>query len=185
MKAPKRMKAPAGPPAPQTHEECAAAIAEFGKLEARRAALLAELAERQRAIAETYQGQITELDGLMLACFAGIQTFAEAHRSEAEAENVKYLEFTTGRVEWRKAQDAIAAPAKADTLATVIQMLEARSLGRFIRTTQELNKDAMLAEREVLPGLIAGIPGLSIRTGRESFTVKPHVIEPTVAGVAA
>lgn len=166
--------------APQTPQENAVRISNYGALQARRAALVAEMSERQRGIGEEYQADISLIDAALREEHLAIQMFCEAHRGELAEENgVKYIEFTTGRVEWRKQPDIIAAPTKPDTQDTVFSLLEQRGLHRFIRVKREINKEAMLAEKGNLAGLIAGIPGLSLRTGSEAFTIKPLETNPS------
>lgn len=176
---PKKLKT-AAIAAPQNPHECACRISTFGELQARRAALVAEMSERQRAVGEEYQERITKIDERLKEEHLAIQAFCEPNRGELADENgVKYIEFTTGRVEWRKQHDTITAPAKAETLDTVFSLLEQRGLHRFIRTKREINKEVMLAEKTNLAGLIAGIPGLGLRTGTEAFTIKPLETDPS------
>lgn len=166
--------------APQSTHDCACRISAFGELQARRAALVAEMSERQRQIGEEYQERITKIDDRLKLEHLAIQMFCEPKRTELADDNgVKYIDFTTGRVEWRKQPDTIAAPQKAENLDTVLGILEARGLHRFIRVKREINKEAMSMEREKLPGLIAGIPGLELRTGKEAFTIKPMETDPS------
>lgn len=176
---PKKIKTPAVD-APQSTHECACRIAAYGDLQARRNALVAEMSERQRQIGEEYQDRITKIDERLKLEHAAIQMYCESNRSALAEENgVKYIDFTTGRAQWAKQPDTIHAPRDADNLNTVFTLLEQRSLGRFIRTKREVNKEIMLAEKDKLPGLIAGIPGLELRTGKEAFSIKPMETNPS------
>lgn len=166
--------------APQSTHDCACRISLYGQLQSRRADLVAEMSERQRQIGEEYQERITNIDERLKVEHTAIQMFCEPNRGALADENgVKYIEFTTGRVEWRKQPDTIAAPQKQENLDTVLGILEQRGLHRFIRVKREINKDGMLAEKSNLAGLISGIPGLSLRIGQEAFTVKPLQNDPT------
>lgn len=178
-KKPKPIKTPAVD-APQSTHECACEIANFGTLQARRTELVNEMSERQRKIGEEYQERIPQIDERLKVLHLKIQTFCEPNRASlADHNGVKYIDFTTGRVEWRKQPDAIVAPQKVENLDTVLGILEQRGLHRYIRTKREINKEAMLMEKDKLSGLISGIPGLTLRTGQEAFTIKPHETDPS------
>lgn len=176
----KKLRLPAGPAAPQDPQECASAIATYGRLEADRARLVDEMNERIRNIGNEYQQRISDIEESLKNRLQAIQIYCEAHRVALTDDNgVKYAEFTTGRVEWRKAPDSIVAPQKEENLDTVIDLLEKRGLARFIRIKKEISKAAMLLEKEHLKALIAGIPGLSLKIGKETFCVKPLEVDPT------
>ncbi|EHV66253.1 bacteriophage Mu Gam like family protein [Escherichia coli DEC6C] len=51
----------------------------------------------------------------------------------------------------------------------VIEMLRRMGLERFIRTKEEVNKQAILAE----PDAVKGIAGIKVNKGAESFSVEP------------
>jgi len=52
---------------------------------------------------------------------------------------------------------------------SVIEALKQFGLARFIRVKEELNKDAILNE----PAAVAGVAGLSIKSGVEDFVIQP------------
>lgn len=187
-----KIKTPAGPPAPQTREECAIAITEYGRVQNDRARKLFEKDERIRAISQEYEEELAALDESLKLRHQAIQTWCEANRvGLAEESGVKYIQLTTGRVEWRKGLDKITAPKKPENLETVLKMLHERGLDRFIRIKEEINKEAMLNEKNPVPEegskpakpgllvLIHGIPGLNLTIGGEEFHVKPLEIDPS------
>ncbi|EEX6294434.1 host-nuclease inhibitor protein Gam, partial [Escherichia coli] len=51
----------------------------------------------------------------------------------------------------------------------VIEMLRRMGLERFIRTKEEVNKQAVLAE----PDAVKGVAGIKVNKGAESFHVEP------------
>ncbi len=187
-----KIKTPAGPPAPQSREECAVAIAEYGRVQADRQRTLDEMNEKIRAVTQDYEAELETFDESLKLRHLAIQTWCEANRvGLAEDNGVKYIQLTTGRVEWRKAPDKITAPNKPENLDTVLKMLKEKHLERFIRVKEEINKEAMLAEKTPVPEegskpakpgllvLIHGIPGLSLVQGKEEFHVKPLEIDPS------
>ena len=52
---------------------------------------------------------------------------------------------------------------------SVIEVLENFGLHEFIRTKQEVNKEAVLAN----PQAVSKIEGINIRSGEEEFIIKP------------
>ena len=52
----------------------------------------------------------------------------------------------------------------------ILESLRNSGLFRFIRTKEELNKEAMLAE----PDIARSISGVTIREGVEEFVIKPN-----------
>ena len=52
---------------------------------------------------------------------------------------------------------------------SVLDALRSLGLHRFIRTKEEVNKDAMLNE----PDIAATVAGVSVRKGAEDFVIKP------------
>lgn len=51
----------------------------------------------------------------------------------------------------------------------VIETLKKLKLDRFIRRKEEVNKDAILADKEA----VKGITGISIVSGKETFSITP------------
>ncbi|MCT8633294.1 host-nuclease inhibitor Gam family protein, partial [Glaesserella parasuis] len=74
--------------------------------------------------------------------------------------------FTTGEVQWRAKPPAVVAKG----IDSILESLRNLGLFRFIRTKEELNKEAMLAE----PDVARSISGVTIREGVEEFVIKPN-----------
>jgi len=55
----------------------------------------------------------------------------------------------------------------------VIETLKRLGLGRFVRTKEEVNKEAILAN----PKAVAGVAGIKVVQGIEDFAVTPFEIE--------
>ncbi|WP_341276109.1 host-nuclease inhibitor Gam family protein [Actinobacillus equuli] len=73
--------------------------------------------------------------------------------------------FNTGEVQWRQNPPSVRV-TKAEQ---VIENLKLLGLTQFIRTKEEINKDAILLE----PETAQTVAGITIRTGTEEFVVKP------------
>ena len=55
----------------------------------------------------------------------------------------------------------------------VIEHLKSLGLQRFVRTKEEPNKEAMLAE----PDAVRGVAGITLNTGVEDFTITPFQVQ--------
>ena len=169
----KKLKTPAGPPAPQNRDECATAIAEYGRMARNRDRLLAEMNDRIAKITEEYQPRIDEHNESIELRLKSIQVFSEANRAELTGNHkVKFANLVTGQVEWRKAPDSVSVP-RGEGLVPVLALLKEKKLERFIRVKEEINKEAILLDRQA----ISGIPGIRIKIGLEEFSVTPFEVE--------
>lgn len=126
-------------------------------------------------IAEITAANKAEIDALKTrieSLTAGIHTWCEAHRAELCANGGKTANLITGEVAWRQRPPSVSIRA----VDKVLDTLRALGLSRFIRSKEEPNKEAMLAD----PKAVSGIAGISIVTGVEDFTVQPFEVD--VAG---
>ena len=96
-----------------------------------------------------------------------VQAFCESRRLElTNGGKQKTAYFTTGEVQWRAKPPAVVAKG----IDGILESLRNLGLFRFIRTKEELNKEAMLAE----PDIARSISGVTIREGVEEFVIKPN-----------
>jgi phage host-nuclease inhibitor protein Gam len=167
LKKPKRLKAPAVAVAvPQSAREANCFIELIGLAQRERARIEVDMNEemaRVKAAAETnaapHKAQIEALS-------AGLQTWCEAHRAELTyGGKVKTHRFAAGEVAWRMCQPSVAIKKIED----VLKALHDLGLKHFIRKREEIDKEAMLADRAAA----ATVPGVTIRAGVEEFVVKP------------
>lgn len=161
-----KLKSKAQAYAPQTTNDCAADIKKLGDLQRQFARLTADMNDEIAAITKRYQPKLEDLMGRIETLQKGVQTYCEAHRSELTNEGkVKTANFITGEVNWRQRPPSVSIRG-ADA---VIETLTRMDLTRFIRTKEEVNKEAMLNE----PDAVRGIAGISIVTGVEDFVITP------------
>jgi phage host-nuclease inhibitor protein Gam len=169
----KKLKVPAGPPAPQDRDQCATAIADYGRTLRNRDRLMAEMNDKIANITEEYQGQIDQHNESLELRIKAIQVYCEANRDELTGGGkVKFANLITGQVEWRKATDSVSVP-RGEGLEPVLALLKEKKLDRFIRIKEEINKEAILLDRKA----IVGIPGIRINIGKEAFSVTPFEVE--------
>lgn len=162
----KKLKSKAQVYVPQTKEDAAADIRKVGELmrqlmreEADMNDLIAEITQRYQPAFDLLKEQINLLQD-------GVQSYCEANRdSLTNGGKVKSANLITGEVAWRQNPPSVRI-SKSDT---VIETLKRLGLGRFVRTKEEINKDAILNE----PDEVRGVAGITLVTGVEQFVITP------------
>lgn len=164
-----RLKTPAAACVPQSKADCAAYIKNLGDVQrdferskAEMNDAIAHLTQRFAPVLEAQQARMTALQG-------GIQTWCEANRATLCEGPLKHANLVTGEVAWRQRPPSVAIRG-ADA---VMETLQRMGLGRFIRTKNEVNKEAMLNE----PDAVRGIAGITLVTGVEDFSITPFSVE--------
>jgi phage host-nuclease inhibitor protein Gam len=151
---------------PQSKDECAAYIKKLGGLLRQKTRDEADMNDEIANITQRWQPELeilqTEIDQLQ----KGIQAYCEAHRDElTNGGKTKSANLITGDVMWRQKPPSVRIKA-ADA---VIEALKRLGLGRFVRTKDEVNKEAILNE----PDAVRGVAGISFVTGEEQFEISP------------
>lgn len=149
--------------------EVDAAIAQIGAAQRKRDEIetamnteLATVKERYEAAAAPHAGVIDQLG-------EGVRIWCEANRIKLTKEGrIKTAKFGAGEVSWRTRPPRVNVRGEG----IVIEALKRLGLGRFIRTSETLDKNAILAD----PDAVQDIKGLSISQG-EDFVIKPFASE--------
>lgn len=153
-------------PVPQTMEDASAEIYAIGVGQRERARLVTLMNDEIAAIKERYATRVAELDGELRDRTEGVQVFCASRRdSLTNGGRIKTYRFPSGEVAWRLRPPSVSVRGKE----SIVAACKALGLTRFIRVTEEPNKEAMLAEPEVA----AAIDGVSIGSAGEDFIVKP------------
>nr|DAV17647.1 MAG TPA: host-nuclease inhibitor protein [Caudoviricetes sp.] len=151
----------------QTQDEVAIAIKQIGDLEREQVRLSTLQADEKVAVDEKYTEKLTALKEQVKPLQKAVQAFCESRRLElTNGGKQKTAYFTTGEMQWRAKPPAVLAKG----IDSILESLRNLGLFRFIRTKEELNKEAMLAEPEVA----RSISGVTIREGVEEFVIKPN-----------
>lgn len=156
-------------PVPKSLDEAAEFLRQIGEeqraTDAVQSALNAKVDElKTKAMADTmpHQEKISEL-------VEGLFAFAEANRNElTDKGKRKTVEVPTGIFGWRITPPAISL----HNIKLILENLKLLKLDRFIRTKEEVNKEAMLIEQEVAKT----VKGVSV-SQHEEFIVKPAELE--------
>ncbi|EMU2105551.1 host-nuclease inhibitor Gam family protein, partial [Escherichia coli] len=117
-------------------------------------------------ITEKYASQIAPLKTSIETLSKGVQGWCEANRDElTNGGKVKTANLVTGDVSWRQRPPSVSIRG----VDAVMETLERLGLQRFIRTKQEINKEAILLE----PKAVAGVAGITVKSGIEDFSIIP------------
>ncbi|MBD9362919.1 host-nuclease inhibitor Gam family protein [Methylomonas fluvii] len=161
----KKHKAPAAGYVCQTKEDTQSTICELGLVQRELTRVETEINDEIAAITDSRKVQIEALKTRIDSLLTGIQTWCEANRADLCKDGGKTANLITGEVSWRQRPPSVSIRA----VDKVLETLKALKLDRFIRTKEEPNKDAMLAE----PKAVSGIAGITIVKGVEDFAVTP------------
>jgi phage host-nuclease inhibitor protein Gam len=161
-----KIKAKAADYTPQSKDDCAAGIRKLGELQRTLARATADMNDQIAQITHAAQPGLDELKLQITSLQEGVQRWCEANRHTlTEGGKVKTANLVTGEVSWRTRPPSCAVRG-ADS---VIETLRRMGFSEFIRTRDEINKEAILNE----PEKVRGIAGISIVTGVEDFAITP------------
>ncbi|MBS3954085.1 MAG: host-nuclease inhibitor Gam family protein [Methylomicrobium sp.] len=149
----------------QDKEQTQLAIKLLGDTQRELTRIETELNDEIASITDRRKTQINALKTRIDSLLNGIQTWCEANRAELCKDGGKTANLITGEVSWRQRPPSVSIRA----VDKVLETLKALKLDRFIRTKEEPNKEAMLAD----PKTVQGIAGVTINSGVEDFAVVP------------
>ncbi len=151
------------------------------------AEFLAQIGEEQRATDKIRSDINTKVEKLKAKAMAdvkpyqekisqlveGLFAYAEAHRNElTDGGKRKTVEVPTGTFGWRMTPSAVSLR----DVESILKSLKSLGLERFIRTKEEVDKEAMLKE----PDVASTVKGVSV-SQREEFIAKPTELEVEIA----
>ncbi|MDJ5401964.1 host-nuclease inhibitor Gam family protein [Salmonella enterica] len=160
-----RLKAAAASYTPQSREQVSVDIKKIGDIQRELTRIEADANDQIAVIMNQNTPKIEALRAELDVLQKGVQTWCEANRSSITKGDSKTANLITGEVAWRKNPDSVNLKG----VSIVIETLKKLKLDRFIRRKEEVNKDAILADREA----VKGITGISISSGKETFSITP------------
>jgi phage host-nuclease inhibitor protein Gam len=154
---------------PQTREECTGYIAHIGTHQRERERIQAAMNDELATIRLRYEEQARPHAEAIRALSQGVQIWCDANRMQLTNGNkVKSANLGAGEVRWRmRPPKAVIRGAE-----TVIAALRELRLERFIRSKEEINKEAILND----PAAVQHIKGITIEQG-EDFVIVPFETE--------
>lgn len=162
----KRIKSAAAAYVPQNRDAVITDIKRIGDLQREASRLETEMNDAIAEITEKYASQIAPIKTDIETLSKGVQGWCEANRDElTNGGKVKTANLVTGDVSWRQRPPSVSIRG----MDAVMETLERLGLQRFIRTKQEINKEAILLE----PKAVAGVAGITVKSGIEDFSIIP------------
>ena len=164
-----KSKTVAAPYVCQSREEAMSAIKSLGDAQRELTRIETWINDEVAALTAQHQGTITALKARIASLTEGIHWWCEANRAALCAQGGKTANLVTGEVAWRQRPPSVTVRAVEKTIA----LLKALKLDRFVRTKEEVNKEAILAD----PKALAGVAGITVVQGVEDFSVTPFEVE--------
>lgn len=167
MAAKKKLKRPASAAlVPTDAAKADIMLARIGTLVRERRAIQSALEERITEAKQFAAAKAEPLDAEIDTLTRGLQLWAEANRAAlTNGFSTKTIKLAAGDLLWRTRPPSVRI-SKADA---VLAALRERQLVQFIRTTEEVDKAAMLRD----PDRARLVPGVIIGSEGEEFVVEP------------
>lgn len=153
-----------------SREQADAAFAQYAKASAQSDKISAEIELQCAKIREKYATQLSQLDEEKETAFDTLQSFAMENQAELFSKK-KSLDMAHGVIGFRTGTPKLKT-LKGFTWASALQLVK-EFLPDFIRTTEEIAKDKMLADRES-EGMVDKLAKCGIQVAQdETFYVEP------------
>lgn len=151
---------------PRDRDEVNTAIDEIGRLQRERARIETRMNDAQAAIKATHDAEAKPLGERISELHKGVALWCEANRAKLTQDGkVKFHDFATGQVKWRLRPPSISIRGVDAVIATLKKL----GLTRFVRSKEEVDKEAMLRE----PDVAKSIGGVTVGQ-KEDFVVVPN-----------
>ncbi|HFD6590444.1 TPA: host-nuclease inhibitor Gam family protein [Salmonella enterica] len=160
-----RLKAAATSYTPQSREQVSIDIKKIGDIQRELTRIEADANDQIAVIMNQNTPKIEALRAELDVLQKGVQTWCEANRSSITKGSSKTANLITGEVSWRTKPDSVSIKG----VELVLEALKKLKLDRFIRRKEEINKDAILADKKA----VENIKGISIVSGKEVFSITP------------
>lgn len=166
VKAKSRLKAAAASYTPQSREQVSVDIKKIGDIQRELTRIEADANDQIAVIMNQNTPKIEALRAELDVLQKGVQTWCEANRADITKDGkTKTANLITGEVAWRTKPDSVSLKG----VELIIEALKKLKLDRFIRRKEEVNKDAILADKKA----VENIKGISIVSGKETFSITP------------
>lgn len=141
------------------------AIAQIGAAQRERDRILTAMNDELAAVRARYEDEAAPHAAVIKDLGHAVQVWCEGNRAHLTKDGrTKTARFAAGEVSWRMRPPRVLVRGEG----IVVQALKALGLERFIRTKEEVDKEAILRE----PAAVEGVRGLTVSQG-EDFVIKP------------
>ena len=163
-----RIRAEAVSLVPQNQNQANDAIAEIGRAQRERSRIKAEMNDELAEVKRRFEDQAAPYNDRITALSQAVQTWAEANRHKLTAGKKKTIGMAAGEIKWRICPPKVGLRG----VEAVMKALKELGLTKFIRTKEEIDKDAILADQKA----VAHVKGITI-SQREDFVIVPFETE--------
>lgn len=155
--------------APKSRAEAAEMVGRIGAAQRERQRIQAQMNDDLNVIRAKYEYDGQTQQAIIDANFAAVQIYAEANKDDLLKGKLKTVKLSTGELSWRKRPASVSIRG----VDAVLGALKSLKLDRFIRTKEEIDKSAILADRDAA----VVVKGITINDDAEDFVVKPFETE--------
>lgn len=164
-----RNKSTAQTNVPQDRNAAVKQLEEIGSLERDIELQEAAQTEEINAIKAKTEANTKDLKDRLKALQKGLQTYCDANRNDlTNDQEVKHHDFGTGVVRWRNKTRRVNLKDPNSILKRLLKSAVNKDL--FVRTTHEINKEALRAK----PDIANKIEGISVGAEGEDFVIETN-----------
>jgi phage host-nuclease inhibitor protein Gam len=152
-------------PTPQSRDQVSEYVAAIGIAQRERQRIEAEMNDEIAVVKQRYEELALPFKTEIEERSKGAQAWCETNRNAITQDGrTKTVVLTSGEIQWRMRPPKVVLKG----VDMILDKLKRMDLARFIRTKEEISKEAILAE----PEAVARVAGISIEQG-EDFVIKP------------
>jgi len=164
-----KAKKTAVPHACQSKAEAMDAIRALGDAQRTLTRLESSINDEIAVITAREKDRIDALKGRIESLTTSIHWWCEANRATLCTGGGKTANLITGEVSWRQRPPSVSLKS----VDKVIETLKRLGLCQFLRTKEEVNKEAILADHKA----VSGVAGINVVHGVEDFAVTPFEVD--------
>ena len=154
-------------PIPNSEAEAIRAVADIGRLQRQIEHIEGRLNDRIDKVKLDALEMISDPKAELEVALDGLFAYCQANREELMPPGRKTISWPTGEISWRMTPPKVGIRDVKKVLAGLRQL----GLSRFIRTKEEIDKEAILKDRDA----VKPVKGIAI-TQCEEFVVKPSEV---------
>lgn len=164
-------------PVPQSRDDAAETLRMIGETNRQIARIEADMNDKIAKLKDEAEKRASPLKDQVVARTEGLKVWAEANRDAlTNSGKTKTADLGTGKISWRLRPPSV----RVTGTDRVIEAIKALGFASFLRTKEEINKEALLAA----PDKARMIAGVSIGTEGEDFIAEPFEAELAASGAA-
>ena len=154
---------------PATRKQAEDLLFGIGELQREVARKETNMNDELAAIKRKYGDEVKPLNAVIDDQFAALHMYAEANKDDLLEGKLKSCKMATGDIGWRTSTPKVTVR----NVKVVLESLKQLGLSQFIRMKEEINKEAILADKDQKA---ASINGITI-SQKDEFWVKPYESE--------